>query len=163
MNALRQFKRALLASNGLGLAPVIARSNWRRQRLLILCYHGIAMGEEHASHPEMFMPPAIFARRMEMLAQSECKVLDSGRSSAASTEGTTPATQCGNYVRRRVGELPSPCLSNPATTWISSNGLSDDLLLSFQPSPVPFCLVAHDVEAIEGHRKPCLSMATGAA
>jgi peptidoglycan/xylan/chitin deacetylase (PgdA/CDA1 family) len=75
MNGLRQIKRALLATNGLGLAPVIARSNWRRQRLLILCYHGISMGEEHGSHPEMFMPPATFARRMEVLAQSGCRVL----------------------------------------------------------------------------------------
>jgi peptidoglycan/xylan/chitin deacetylase (PgdA/CDA1 family) len=76
MNPLRRIKRALLATNGLGLAQVIARSTWRRQRLLILCYHGISMGEEHGSHPEMFMPPAIFARRMEVLAQSGCKVLD---------------------------------------------------------------------------------------
>lgn len=90
MNALRQFKRALLASNGLGLAPVIARSNWRRQRLLILCYHGIAMGEEHASHPEMFMPPAIFARRMEMLAQSECKVLALGEALRLLQKGQLP-------------------------------------------------------------------------
>ena len=76
MNGLRRIKRALLATNGLGLARVVAGSNWRRQRLLILCYHGVAMGEEHGSHPEMFMPPAIFARRMEILAQSDCRVLD---------------------------------------------------------------------------------------
>ncbi len=75
MNPLRRIKRALLATNGLGLAQVIARSNWRRQRLLILCYHGISIGEEHGSHPEMFMPPEVFARRMELLAQSGCKVL----------------------------------------------------------------------------------------
>ncbi len=75
----------------LGLARVIARSNWRRQRLLILCYHGIAMGEEHGSHPEMFMPPAIFARRMEALAQSGCKVLDLSEALRLLQTGQLPA------------------------------------------------------------------------
>lgn len=78
MGGLRQIKRALVASHGLGLAHIISRSNWRRQRLLILCYHGISQGEEHASHPEMFLPPEVFARRMELLAQSGCKVLPLG-------------------------------------------------------------------------------------
>ena len=75
MNALRTIKRALLPSNNSALSRTIARSNWRRQRLLILCYHGIAMGEEHESHPEMFLPADMFARRMEILAQSGAKVL----------------------------------------------------------------------------------------
>ncbi len=91
MNGLRQIKRALLATNGFGLAPVIARSNWRRQRLLILCYHGIAMGEEHGSHPEMFLPPAMFARRMEILAQSGCRVLDLGEALRLLQKGQLPA------------------------------------------------------------------------
>jgi len=75
MIALRTIKRALLPSNNSALSRTIARSNWRRQRLLILCYHGIAMGEEHESHPEMFLPADMFARRMEILAQSGAKVL----------------------------------------------------------------------------------------
>ncbi len=44
MNGLRSIKRALLPSNDSALSRTISRSNWRRQRLLILCYHGIAMG-----------------------------------------------------------------------------------------------------------------------
>jgi peptidoglycan/xylan/chitin deacetylase (PgdA/CDA1 family) len=91
MNGLRQIKRALLATNGLGLAPVIARSSWRRQRLLILCYHGVSMGEEHGSHPEMFLPPEMFARRMEILAQSGCRVLDLGEALRLLQKGQLPA------------------------------------------------------------------------
>jgi len=75
MTALRTIKRALLPANNSLLSRTIARSNWRRQRLLILCYHGIAMGEEHGSHPEMFLPVDVFARRMEILAQSGANVL----------------------------------------------------------------------------------------
>jgi peptidoglycan/xylan/chitin deacetylase (PgdA/CDA1 family) len=75
MNVLRTIKRSLLTTKGLGLSSIIARSEWRRQRLLILCYHGIAMGDEHAFQPEMFLPPATFARRMETLKQLNCNVL----------------------------------------------------------------------------------------
>jgi peptidoglycan/xylan/chitin deacetylase (PgdA/CDA1 family) len=75
MNLLKTFKRSLLATRGFGLFTVVARSDWRRQRLLILCYHGVGLDEEYAFHPEMFMPPATFARRMEILESSGCQVI----------------------------------------------------------------------------------------
>ena len=75
MSLLKDIKRSILARRGLGLFTVFARSNWRRQRLLILCYHGVAMGDEHASHPWMFMTPDTFARRMELLQSCGCHVL----------------------------------------------------------------------------------------
>jgi len=91
MNGLRQIKRAVLATNGLGLATIISRSNWRRQRLLILCYHGVAMAEEHGSHPEMFLPPELFAHRMEILAQSGCRVLNLGEGLRLLQQGQLPS------------------------------------------------------------------------
>lgn len=91
MSALRQIKRAVLRTRGLGLAPIIARSNWRQQRLLILCYHGIAEGDEHGSHPEMFLPPELFAHRMESLAQSGCKVVGLGEGLRLLQQGKLPA------------------------------------------------------------------------
>ncbi len=78
MSLAKRVKRAILATNGLGMGVALARSSWRQNRLLILCYHGIAMGNEAGSHPEMFLPPAIFARRMEILSQSDCRVLPLG-------------------------------------------------------------------------------------
>lgn len=78
MSGLRTIKRALLPSNGSALARAISHSKWRRQRLLILCYHGISAGEQYASHPGMFLPPETFARRMEILAQSKATVLGLG-------------------------------------------------------------------------------------
>jgi peptidoglycan/xylan/chitin deacetylase (PgdA/CDA1 family) len=91
MGALRQIKQAVLATNGFGLAPIVSRSNWRQQRLLILCYHGIAEGEEHGSHPEMFLPPDLFAHRMEILARSGCKVLGLGEGLRLLQTGQLPA------------------------------------------------------------------------
>jgi len=75
MNILRDVKRSILARKGFGLFTVLARSNWRRQRLVILCYHGVAMGDEHGSHPWMFMPADTFARRMEILQRCGCHVI----------------------------------------------------------------------------------------
>lgn len=90
MTILRSIKRALLPGNDSALSRTIARSNWRRQRLLILCYHGIAMGEEHGSHPEMFLPVEIFARRMEILAQSGARVLPLGEALRLLQKGELP-------------------------------------------------------------------------
>jgi peptidoglycan/xylan/chitin deacetylase (PgdA/CDA1 family) len=90
MPGLRTIKRALLPRNGSALSRAISRSKWRQQRLLILCYHGIAMGEEHGSHPEMFLPPEIFARRMELLAQSKVNVLVLGEALRLLREGKLP-------------------------------------------------------------------------
>lgn len=75
MNTLRAIKQSLLATKGMGLFSLVANSPWRQQRLLILCYHGISTGDEHAFRPEMFMPPKTFARRMEILKQLNCNVL----------------------------------------------------------------------------------------
>jgi len=90
MSSLRTIKRALLPGNGSGLSRAIARSNWRNQRLLILCYHGIAMGEEHGSHPEMFLPPETFTRRMEVLAQLNATVLGLGEALHLLQDGKLP-------------------------------------------------------------------------
>jgi len=90
MTSLRTIKRALLPGNGSALSRTIARSNWRRQRLLILCYHGVAMGEEQGSHPEMFMSVELFARRMDILAQSGAAVLDLGEALRLLRSGKLP-------------------------------------------------------------------------
>ncbi len=91
MSALRQIKQAVLNTNGLGLAPIIARSNWRQQRLMILCYHGIAAGDEDGAYPEMFMRPELFARRMDIVARSGCKVVGLGEGLRLLQKGQLPA------------------------------------------------------------------------
>ena len=90
MSVLRAAKNSLLATKGLGTFALVSSSAFRRNRLLILCYHGVSMGDEFGSHPEMFMPPATFARRMDKLNQLGCNVL-----------GLTEALS-----RLRAGNLP---------------------------------------------------------
>jgi peptidoglycan/xylan/chitin deacetylase (PgdA/CDA1 family) len=55
---------------------LIGRSDWRRQRLLILCYHGVSIADEHVWNPSLFVSPATFARRMELLASNRIEVLE---------------------------------------------------------------------------------------
>ena len=90
MSLAKRVKRTILATNGLGMGIALARSSWRQNRLLILCYHGIAMGDEAGSHPEMFLPPATFARRMEILSQCDCRVLPLGEALHLLQQGKLP-------------------------------------------------------------------------
>jgi peptidoglycan/xylan/chitin deacetylase (PgdA/CDA1 family) len=126
MTALRTIKRALLPSNDSALARTISRSNWRRQRLLILCYHGIAMGEEHGSHPEMFMPVEMFARRMEILAQSGATVLDLGEALRLLHSGKLPPNSVAITFDDGWADFPAkafPVLQKhgfPATVYLTT-------------------------------------------
>jgi peptidoglycan/xylan/chitin deacetylase (PgdA/CDA1 family) len=46
-----------------------------RRRLRILCYHGISSGDEHLYSPFLFMRPAVFRRRMDLLARRGVPVI----------------------------------------------------------------------------------------
>jgi peptidoglycan/xylan/chitin deacetylase (PgdA/CDA1 family) len=50
-------------------------SSWRDQRLLILCYHGIADGDENQWNGDLFLSRSTFSERMESLKRRHCAVL----------------------------------------------------------------------------------------
>ena len=53
---LRQAKVAALGLlRGVGCFELVASSRWRQQRLLILCYHGIALDDEDKWRPRLYM------------------------------------------------------------------------------------------------------------
>jgi peptidoglycan/xylan/chitin deacetylase (PgdA/CDA1 family) len=54
---------------------LVANSAWRRKRLLILCYHGISLDDEHLWRPGLYMSPEILERRLEVLKKSGYSVL----------------------------------------------------------------------------------------
>ena len=73
---LRSLKiAALRALKTSGAFERAAHSNWRQDRLVILCYHGISLEDEHHWDPDLYMPQEQFARRMELLERSRCRVL----------------------------------------------------------------------------------------
>src|SRR5262245_60967 len=73
---LKKFKQATLKSlKTAGLSAMVQNSRWRRERLLILAYHGISTHDEHHWDDSMFMPAAAFQRRLELIKHTGCAVL----------------------------------------------------------------------------------------
>ena len=57
-----------------GAFHLLAGTRWRQSRLLILCYHGISLRDEHHWRP-LFVTPVFFRRRMELLRCAGYRVL----------------------------------------------------------------------------------------
>ncbi len=73
---LKKFKQAALQSlKTSGVSTLVHNSRWRRQRLLILAYHGISLVDEHLWNGSMFLSPDTLRSRLQQLKQSKCAVL----------------------------------------------------------------------------------------
>jgi len=76
---LRKIKRAALGLlRSAGAFERVANSKWRRERLLILCYHGISLDDEHEWRPPLYMQADLLERRLETLRAMRCSVLPLG-------------------------------------------------------------------------------------
>jgi len=76
---LRSLKRSSLKLlKGCGVLAYVKNSRWRQSRLLILCYHGISQKDEHEWRPNLYMPVAQLAQRLQMLKSSGCAILPLG-------------------------------------------------------------------------------------
>jgi peptidoglycan/xylan/chitin deacetylase (PgdA/CDA1 family) len=79
MTMLKKFKQAALRSlKSAGVSTLVHNSRWRRQRLLILAYHGIALSDEHLFNGSQFISADLFRARLELLRRSKCAVLPLG-------------------------------------------------------------------------------------
>jgi peptidoglycan/xylan/chitin deacetylase (PgdA/CDA1 family) len=95
-NRFKYAARRLLLRAGdvLGVNAALNRSRWRHDRLLILCYHGFALRDEHDWDPELYVSPNHFRRRLQYLRDHRFNVL-----------------RLGDAVRRlQAGELPERSL-----------------------------------------------------
>ena len=73
---LKNFKLATLKSlKTTGVSTLVQNSRWRRQRLLILAYHGVSTDDEHLWNGSMYMSPEMFRERLETIAKSGCAML----------------------------------------------------------------------------------------
>jgi len=90
--AARHVRHAVLAGlRGLGVSRSIGASAWRRRRLLILCYHGVSLQDEHQCDPELFVTPEFLRRRFEILRNSGYVVLPLGEAVRNLRRGTLPS------------------------------------------------------------------------
>src|SRR5438552_10064325 len=91
LKAARQVRNAALAGfRAVGGLKRVAASGWRRQRLLILCYHGVSLQDEHEWAPALFVTPAFLRRRFEILRDSGYVVLPLGEAVCSLHRGTLP-------------------------------------------------------------------------
>lgn len=69
-------------SKRLGISDLVAASHWRRERLLILCYHGVSLDDEHEWRPDLYVSPAHLDRHLDLLERRACTVLPLGEAVA---------------------------------------------------------------------------------
>ncbi|MEO8464691.1 MAG: polysaccharide deacetylase family protein [Gammaproteobacteria bacterium] len=74
----------------MGAFDLLAATKWRRQRVLILCYHGVALLDEHEWHPDLFVTRDFLRRRFELLRDHSYTVLGLGDAVQRLAKGTLP-------------------------------------------------------------------------
>lgn len=72
----RPVRHAVLTSlKSCGAFDLVKHSAWRRQRLLILCYHGVSLDDESHWRPFLYMSPQQLERRLNILRDGQYAVL----------------------------------------------------------------------------------------
>src|SRR5260370_15781515 len=73
---LKKLKQATLGSlKTSGVCKLVQNTKWRRERLLILAYHGVSSHDEHLWNGSMYMSPEMFRARLATIARTGCAVL----------------------------------------------------------------------------------------
>ena len=83
-------RRVLGASSRLGLLSSVRDSAWRQRRLLILCYHSIAIDDEHEWSGTYSMSPTLLESRLRMLRDGRYNVLPLDEAVRRLYAGTLP-------------------------------------------------------------------------
>lgn len=74
---MRKFLRrvALITLKSGGVFSLVQNSKWRQERLLILCYHGVAIEDESEWRPALYVTSQHLERRLEFLKNGNYAVL----------------------------------------------------------------------------------------
>ena len=113
------------AARGIGLMRAVANSSWRRNRLLILCYHWLSYKDEHEADP-LYVTPAFFRRRLERLRDGGFTVLRLDDALERLARGDLPPRSVAitfDDGTRDFAELAVPLLREfgmPATVYVST-------------------------------------------
>jgi peptidoglycan/xylan/chitin deacetylase (PgdA/CDA1 family) len=89
---LRPIRRAALQTlKSCGVFRLVADSEWRKNRLLILCYHAIARNDEYLWRPGLYFLPDVFEKRLKILKNGGYNVLPLGEGLCRLEAGELPA------------------------------------------------------------------------
>jgi len=81
---------ALGVLRGSGIFGLVTNSRWRQQRLLILCYHGTSLEDEHLWRPRLYIQPQKLEQRFASLRKGQFSVLPLGEALQRVRAGTLP-------------------------------------------------------------------------
>ena len=71
----RSLRRVVLTTlKRMGVFALVKNSRWRQQRLLILCYHGIALEDENQWRPFLYISAEQLERRLDLLRKDRYTV-----------------------------------------------------------------------------------------
>jgi len=73
-----------------GMLRLTRDSDWRRRRLLILCYHGVSTIDEHEWDGELYVPPALLRDRLCHLRENGYNILPLAEACSRLRSGTLP-------------------------------------------------------------------------
>ena len=73
LRALKSF--TLRTATTLGVHSVLLGTKWRTNRLLILCYHGVSLDDEHLWDPKLYMSAELLHERFQMLNELRANVV----------------------------------------------------------------------------------------
>src|SRR6185503_1351929 len=91
MSILRSAKLLTLnVGKSMGAFQILSRSDWRRNHLLILAYHGVSLDDEHLWNPDLYIRPDYFRSRMQALKDYGCHVLPLAEGLERLEDGTLP-------------------------------------------------------------------------
>jgi peptidoglycan/xylan/chitin deacetylase (PgdA/CDA1 family) len=89
---LKALKRSLLwVTKRGGQLEAVADSEWRRRRLLILCYHCLSVDQEHLWRRPLFFTAREFEQRLRLLRRWGARVLPLGEAVNHLRAGTLPS------------------------------------------------------------------------
>lgn len=90
LSAERIRGRILRVARDAGLMALVRDSAWRRNRLLVLCYHGVSQHDEHEWSPQLYVSPAHLRQRLTFLRDGGYVVLRFADAMHRLAEGTLP-------------------------------------------------------------------------
>ena len=91
MPMMKGLKRVVLAAaRAGGVFALVRDSAWRQKRLLVLCYHGISLRDEHRWSPTLYVPQEQLRRRFSALRDGGYTVLPLAEAARRLEEGTLP-------------------------------------------------------------------------
>ncbi len=73
-----------------GVFRWVTNSRWRQERLLILCYHGVSLEDEHLWRPHLYIQPQKLEQRLESLKRGQFPILPLGDGLQRLRAGTLP-------------------------------------------------------------------------